>query len=290
MADLTWNGVNGTHSTSTNWNPNGTPTNADTLRYLGNQFSDTDIDGASTGLNDIEAFVGPGFMGNIGTSGSPLIYGTGLDLRFNGKRCPSAYIGFSTGATIHVRNTKEGAANPLTLTQGTATSAIWDGGRTIVDGPTITAGYVNGNAKVEFTTNCTLTAVTMFAGEVFSDSAATTVTVRGGTWNQQGTTTPNITTLTIDGSSARGVITAHGTTITTLTVRNGGFLDLRELDEGTLTDVVLEDGAEALMDNGQDGAITVTNNITIRGRVKLKVPPSLTSKIVADRSFGTGLD
>lgn len=221
MANNYYLNVSGDYTAVANWSIGAAPVAADTVQILsGDKAIETNVPAATAGLNHAGYEIGPQFTGSLGTAALPCYVGAvTAAMRFNGLRTTAAWINVDTGdaSSMDVYATGAGTTALNLGGAGTWTAIrVHHGNVHIYSGPTVTALYVlGGDAVVTIDSGATITTAICVAGQVNSRAAATTIRLGGSAiWDHIGTTTYNITTLDVYGSS-RFNFGSDGGTITT---------------------------------------------------------------------------
>lgn len=260
-----------------NWSTGAVPATTDIVRLWDrakaslttnpSALSAVTIGGLDVGPNfDASASGSPG---SVGTAANPLYFGAmGVEVRINSVSLQSLNFRCTSAPLLVVENTHPNPAS-VYLTHGTYTSAHIVGGRgtKIGAGVTLTVARIGAESAASglvatIESGATLTTTHMISGDVRSEAAATTLYLHGGTWEQVGTSTSDITTAWV-GEGATLYYDGKSGTITTLEVRPGGTVDFTRTPYAkTITNCIAWHGATIKYHN----AITFTNGIIAVGR------------------------
>lgn len=229
MADHIWTGATSSDwGTAGNWN-GGVPTAGNNVYIADQDDAITGVPAAAAGINYALVEVGPNFTGTIADSASPLHVGSVTTINYKGLLCEACYLNVDTGDTVTTLNIDGSAvaSNALTLGgPGTVTTALVRAAGMFRISSSAVVTNLNipeGNPQVFVTSGASLTNANLSGGVVNNEAALTTLNLSQGTWQHQGETTYNITTLNILGGIFR--FWSSGGTITTVNLY-GGLLDL----------------------------------------------------------------
>lgn len=275
-----WTSTSSTDVNSTaNWSTGAVPTTTDVVRLWDRAkasltTNQTALSAVAIGTLDIGPLFdasASGTPGSIGTPSTPLQFGamTG-EVRINSPSCQSVNFRCTSCPLLVVENTHPNEAS-VYLTAGTYTSAQIVGGRGTTLGASITTTTLRIGSESSATTvvvaiesGATLTTVRMQNGYVKSLAAAGTIHLMGGTWEQVGNTTTDITTIYVHDGATLNYDSKSGT-ITTLEVSPRGTVVLdRTPYAKTITNCFAWEGAIIKYHN----AVTFTNGIIPVGQFK----------------------
>jgi len=217
MADYRWTGTtSGDLSVSTNFAPNGTPGNGDTLLFIdgaNSVTSGTNTFDANTGM---KVKVGRDFSAKLGSSGSPLQFSTGTELTFDGTLCKGAYFDIET-CTQAVIEEGRNMADTLVLEAGTYSDLIIRNAINVTLGGSITVTQLEsiGSCEVRTEAGCTVTTTYWGGGTLLSYNTMGTIHQTGGQIDLAGdASNSDVTLLNIWGENALFNWNAQGGTIT----------------------------------------------------------------------------
>lgn len=284
MATYAWIGTTSTAwNTTTNWLPNGTPGNSDTVIFDGRAVKNcVAYDASATTLALLR--ITSAFTYQIGTFSSGVVtpLQVGATNVIIGEPDADGNIGAgsngialdfgSTVGTVRVLNTATVGTSGFApvLLRGTATANVlivsggWvhvgGGGNTSSLNDTATVqnlSLLGPAANVETSGGTTLTTVNQLDGRILFRSAVTTFNQEGGVAQSEGTGT--ITTADVGGT----FVSNSTGTITTANVQNGGVLDLSQNNAArTITNATLFGTGRLLMPIPYS-AITFTNGVDL---------------------------
>jgi len=258
MADRYWLDVNGNFQDTSNWSGGAVPVDGDNIFILeGSQDIVTNVDLTGVSASDAPAklVIGDQFVGNIGTSGSPLAFDSVTTLEINNQTPGEIYLAPGNVTTANIVRTGPGsksayissgtiatlnAQNPTHLSIGTVTLSgavnLMGGTTRIEDGATATSATINQSAGTSLIAPDVGT-INHYGGESeFSGDSVTlgAVNVFGGTWEGTGDGLV-LTTLVVRGGICELGTTPTAKTIGTGTVYGPGRLNLGQYDNRTIS-------------------------------------------------------
>ena len=301
MAKTTiWDGsTDGDFTDATNWT-NGVPVSTDTVIFDGRTAQDLDISIAQSAVVLAELHIHQAYTGKIGTTAAYFEIASAIvtiGQHYGSVATPAGSgqikldLGSSTAAQVTIWdsatvNTDDATKEPILIICAHANTDFFvlKGNVGIAmndDAETSTLGDISvfyrsnlaSDATVTLGPGVTITNVNQTGGALNLQTAATLVSVSGGTLNNSGS--GNITTLTLNGGTATnyssgaitnldvfgGTFVHNGTgTITTLEVFGGTVDTLRKDDSRVITNLTMSVGAVVMLDAN---AVTVTNGMTL---------------------------
>ena len=212
-----------------NWSGAAAPVTGDSAYLMtGSQTFASNLDQSDQDLASLR--FGEDWEGKILTTG-PLILGATTTILINSPNCtelalsqadahtsPNTYI-YATGTGANAVYLNAGAAQT-----GVYTNVYITGGNVHIGAKaTITNLYVYDGATVLIDSGAAITTINQLGGNIYNSAAVTTVNLWSGTFYHQGTTTVNITTVTLHGPDALFLLNSLGAALGTVNVYAGLF-------------------------------------------------------------------
>lgn len=271
MADRLWVGTDpgneGDPTVAANWSPSGAPASSDNL-YLRN--TSQDMIGGDLGVGvDLGSFnVHPSFTGNIGSSGSHVIFNSAKVQMFgSGDEC---FIEGRTDDRIDtfVAGPRQFAANACQVDGKVGLLRCVHGAVALVSGATINVGDAlievdgegRGTRSVRLTipSGCTITALNLNSGHVKNSSTITTVRLDGGQFAHL------LGTLTTVHQTA-GVLFHDDGTITLLELKGGMYDASRTAKSGKTLTTINKRSVRAVLNMKNRGGVGKPTTLTVYG-------------------------
>lgn len=280
MAAFTWTSTASTDfNLNTNYTPNNTPADTNTLRFPSGASVLTNVN--QPGLDSMVIEVVGQYENVIGASGAPLTLGLNAIVRVNAPRCKGMYFACNTGTKINIENCA--GQDGFVLSGGTITD-VNVRSRATINGGTITNVRAFGQSA-----NLTIGASAVITNLYIQDGAVvncamtpTNIYNDGGRLELTNTAPATCTLLETRGNNGVTVYRGQGQTFTMNRVR-GGLFDATLSYGTTYTASEWFGGATVYADNGTTGDV-FTASPKIFGDVIYTLPEGIN----VDKQFGAG--
>lgn len=278
MATLTWTSASSTDFTlNTNYTPNGTPANGDTIRVPSGASILTNV---GTALTTMTFETMEEYANQIGAVGAPLTFASTTALKVRSPKMQGFY--FSAGTATQINVSACGGAG-FVLSAGTVTEMNTSALTTITGGTLTTLRIAGPGTVANIGSGATITALRALHGaSVVCAAVPTNIYIENATVVLTSTASSTYTLIEVHGVA--GALFSRGSGQTyTLIYNYGGVVDIRRSWNHTITNYTADAGTTNYLDNGATSN-TFSNSPKDYGASLIQVP----SNVNVSKQFTVG--